>query len=171
MIGGTWKKQVGKVVADSHDNYNHNLTNRKLPSGRLCWSCESSKHVCIGHICIPRPNVHMGLSRLNIPWYWFTNWIFGQDLGPFWNCDPDLVLDECARGSTINLPGRYVNYALYSFRVIVSTFVHSEQSQACLRWVVPPPFSSCHGVVHDRVSGESLIVENIGNSWADLRSI
>ena len=37
MIGGTWKKQVGKVVADSHDNYSHNLTNWKLPSGQLCW--------------------------------------------------------------------------------------------------------------------------------------
>src|SRR5258708_25432388 len=43
----------------------------------LLYGHESSKHVCIGPIHISSLNVHRGLYRLNIPWYWFTNWIFG----------------------------------------------------------------------------------------------
>ena len=49
----------------------------------LLYGHESSKHVRIGPIRISSPNVHRGLYRLNIPWYWFTNWIFGRDLGRF----------------------------------------------------------------------------------------
>ena len=49
----------------------------------LLYGHESSKHVRIGPIRISSLNVHRGLYRLNIPWYWFTNWIFGRDLGRF----------------------------------------------------------------------------------------